>query len=257
MADLSVELANLNVNARELFQIYDDAFARLENLSEEKRNEIIALAQEKLQELQKAGGKLQSSIDEKLQEFSQTGTVANALKLSGKSLEEIKEELQVNFLNQSPQLAVKTYSYGLRMLRDPINADNIDNLFQQFKAIENVWIYSEYQNYTSPKVNFNYADASHFKFDRTTVWCTKSKKIEGTNGAVVLGWSNRGSTCYKGYYIYVTVNKTSTGLIHACDCGNCPIYENQIYVNGNKKCLGNKSTSSDYDVTIFVEGVLR
>ena len=31
MADLSVELANLNVNARELLQKYSGVFARLEN----------------------------------------------------------------------------------------------------------------------------------------------------------------------------------------------------------------------------------
>ena len=162
------------------------------------------------------------------------------------------------FLLTGQRKEVMSYTYGLSELRNRSNADNIDNLFSNFSKIYNVWIHSKYKNYTTPKVNFNGADASKFRFNRNTRWCTQSNTIKvDDKNYITFGWSDRGSTCYKGYYVGLAVEGKYNGLVHGCDCGDCDIYENKIYVNGGGKCLGNSSNSTDYDVTIFVEGVMK
>ena len=268
MADLTTELTELNSSARALLAKYDDAFARLTQLSDKKRQELSKFVEQKTKELRQLTvtanideDKLQKLIEQKFDEFDFSKiTAGNALKFAGKTVEEIKKIIKEESISQSTdsKYTVKTYSYGLSLLRSPQNADNIDNLFAQFKTIRAVWIYSKYKNFTSPKVEFKDEDASKFRFTRTTSWCTTNKILYGVNDdSVTFGWSNQGSICYKGYFIYVTVNKKTTGLIHACDCGSCGHYENKIYVNNESKCLGNSSNSSEYDVTIYVEGVLN
>ncbi len=309
MPDFMTELKDLNVHARELLEKYDNAFSKLDNLSKEKKEELLKLIAQKIKEIES----IESNVDlEEIKKIIIASTVANALKLGGKSLEDIKriisastvanalklggkslEEIVSVIISDSspsdtnkiwfdtkervlkiydlknkkwipistaavPKSAIKTYTYGLSLLRSVQNADNIDHLFAQFKTIKAVWLHSKYQNYTTPKVEFENEDAAKFRFNRTTRWCTTNKTITGkANNSITFGWSNQGSSCYKGYFLYVNINGRITGLLHSCDCGNCGIYENQIYINGSRTCLGNSSNSNAYDVTIYVEGELN
>ena len=89
MADLATEIANLNAQAAELLAKYNGAFDRLD---EETQNKILEL-QNKAQELQTQIESLGFKFDDNgilVKEDGSEINVGNALKLGGKSLEEIQ-----------------------------------------------------------------------------------------------------------------------------------------------------------------------
>ena len=105
MADLATELANLNVQAAELLAKYNGAF---EKLDEETQNKI-TLLQDKAAELQTQIESLGFKFDENgilVKEDGSEISVGNALKLGGKSLDEIN--LNLTFVKWSTNL--QTYS---------------------------------------------------------------------------------------------------------------------------------------------------
>jgi len=85
MADLSVELAELNANARELLKKHDGVFTKLEELSTQKQTEIEKIITTKQKEIDTKVQEGLKAIDDILK----SGRVAeaeNALKLGGKKL---------------------------------------------------------------------------------------------------------------------------------------------------------------------------
>jgi len=100
MADLATELANLNAQAAELLAKYNGAF---EKLDEETQNKIIEL-QDKAAELQAQIESLGFKFDENgilVKEDGSEISVGNALKLGGKSLEEIKSKVIFFYLRDT------------------------------------------------------------------------------------------------------------------------------------------------------------
>jgi len=95
MADLATELAKLNAQAAELLAKYDGAF---EKLDEETQNKIIEI-QDKAAELQARIEALGFKFDENgilVKEDGSEISVGNALKLGGKSLEEILNSINIH-----------------------------------------------------------------------------------------------------------------------------------------------------------------
>ncbi len=110
MADLATELANLNALATELLAKYNGAF---EKLDEETQNKI-TLLQDKAAELQAQIESLGFKFDENgilVKEDGSEISVGNALKLGGKSLDEIKHIKQIKVITDNNIYSTSSTSY--------------------------------------------------------------------------------------------------------------------------------------------------
>ena len=114
MADLATEIANLNAQAAELLAKYNGAFDRLD---EETQNKILEI-QNKAQELQAQIESLGFKFDDNgilVKEDGSELSVGNALKLGGKSLEEIllssKGIKQIKVINDNNIYSTSSASY--------------------------------------------------------------------------------------------------------------------------------------------------
>jgi len=91
MPDLATELANLNAKATELLAKYNGAFERLDKESQKKLVEIQSKAEELKKALEDVNLSLKINSDGILvKEDGSEISVGNALKLGGKSLEEVR-----------------------------------------------------------------------------------------------------------------------------------------------------------------------
>ena len=129
MADLATEIANLNAQAAELLAKYNGAFDRLD---EETQNKILEL-QNKAQELQTQIESLGFKFDDNgilVKEDGSEISVGNALKLGGKSLEEVKI-FAVAFLS-GPYSYNAQYKNNWKNAHCFINGDNIGDTTNEY-----------------------------------------------------------------------------------------------------------------------------
>jgi len=155
-----------------------------------------------------------------------------------------------------PVVATKlnSFEYNVIELRDPNNATNIEKkLLKGLKEVS--YIELTYKDKTISKTLKEPINIEDFKFDRNTRWCTRGNERKNSFGDYIyLGWSNRGGSCYKGYYIGFQIDGKYYGLVHTCDCGNCGHYENQIRFGDYRRCLGNGSTDKTEKISIRIGG---
>ena len=188
MADLSVELAELNANARELLKKHDRVFTKLEELSTQKQTEIEKIITTKQKEIDTKVQEGLKAIDDILK----SGRVAeaeNALKLGGKILNQIQVYFTYGRLKTTNRysnidIGVDNFSYNYCYI-DPPSGYSIDDLVVFMPSISKI--------YFSGDVNGDDTIYCHWKIDgnRIKVTCNNSENRADAYINFIAGWRKK------------------------------------------------------------------